>query len=115
MPPPSSLPTACCCCCRTPRCRSPISLTLEDGPPTGTAYVIAGTVALGIPFLGGKLVPFPDAVVAFPLDAAGGLVVGTSFPPGLPSGASLFWQAWMPDPAAFYGYAATNALRSRAP
>ena len=62
------------------------------------------------------LVPTPDILLPnLPLDASGGLVIPFIWPVGLPSGAALYWQYWIQDPAGPVGWSASNGLASIAP
>ncbi len=93
----------------------PISLTVANGPSQGFAYFFGGFGFLNMPFLGGAMIPTPDVIRLFPLGFQGELGLGTTLPSGIPSGTTLFWQAWMPDMTAPFGYSATNGLASLVP
>jgi hypothetical protein len=93
-------------------------LLLAGNTTGGDAYVLASAVNLTVPFKGGVLVPAPDVIVG-PL--ALGLSVGETadlafhMPPGLPSGVTIYTQAWFADAGAPNGFAATNALSGTIP
>ncbi len=86
------------------------------GLPGGSAVFVVGGAGLFAPFLGGTLVPSPDVVSPpVPLDALGALTTLAVWPPSVPSGTTVFTQAWLPDPAGPQGFAATNGLKLTAP
>jgi uncharacterized membrane protein len=95
---------------------SPTVVALSNAKPNGSATLIVGLSAIDAPFKGGVLVPQPTFLVgALPIDAAGAMNLPFPWPAGLPSGFSLFWQAWIGDAAAPKGFAASNALESTTP
>lgn len=95
---------------------SPTSLTLQSGAPNSGAYLIVGASMLGVPFKGGVLVPAPNVVIGpLPLSPAGGFALSAPWVSGVPSGVSLWWQAWIVDAAGPQGMAASNAVRSTTP
>lgn len=95
---------------------TPVFLFLDDMLENSFVAFIVGASRVDLPFLGGTLVPSPDVLLAgLPTGPVGALTVGASFPPGLPPGASFHLQAWVVDPAAPQGYAATNALTATTP
>jgi hypothetical protein len=90
---------------------SPISLAIMHGPALGTATLIIGGSALGAPFKGGTLVPFPNLLIfGLPLDAKGSFTASGTWFGQLPSGTATWFQAWMHDPAGPAGWSATNAV-----
>ena len=89
---------------------TPLDLAIGGGGPGGTALVVAGSSSLHLPFKGGLLMPAPELVVPFVLDGAGGLQIATTWPPGVPSGVSLWLQAWLPDETALTGFLASPSL-----
>ena len=92
------------------------TLSLAGGLPGGSAYVVLGLSKLGAPFKGGVLVPNPDVILdPLPLDGAGALELSFPWPAGIPSGASAFWQHWIPDATAVKGFAASNGLQGTTP
>jgi hypothetical protein len=95
---------------------SPAGLTITHGRQNGTANMIVGFSALLAPFKQGVLVPHPNTLLpGLPLDVNGALQGPFTWPIGLPSGFSIYWQAWIADPAAPAGFASTNGLRSTTP
>ena len=53
-----------------------------------------------------------DVVLGFATDLAGSLTIATRWPAGVSAGFEFFVQAWVADPGAPGGYAASNALRA---
>jgi hypothetical protein len=92
-----------------------LSLHLAHALPGAPGVFVIGTQALMLPFAGGTLVPSLTALVPFVTGGAGTASFTTAFPPGLPSGASLWFQAGLLDPAAAQGLAASNALEATTP
>lgn len=94
----------------------PLNLAITNGKPSGSATLIVGFDAINFPFKGGTLVPDEDLMIfGLPLNAGGALTLASAWPAGVPSGFSLWLQAWIPDAAAVKGLAATNALVGETP
>ncbi len=94
---------------------TPVTLTLTDVAPGLLANLLVGFTQLNAPFKGGVLVPSPDLVFGgFPVTASP-LVIGGSWPIGLPSGVSVSYQYWMVDAGGPVGFSASNALMSTTP
>ena len=92
------------------------TLTLTHGKPFGSATLIVGLSALNAPFKQGLLVPQPDKLFfGLPLDAEGRFQIDFTWPAGIPSGASLWYQSWIADAAAPAGLSSSNGLQSTAP
>jgi len=95
---------------------SPTSLSVSHARPLSTAFLIVGFAASGLPFKGGTLVPQPNVVgPALPLNGAGEITLAFPWPAGIPSATPLWYQAWIADPVAVAGFAATNGLKSVTP
>ncbi len=98
---------------------TPVTLALANARENAVTYLVVGAAQVDLPFYGGTLVPAFGAplglFVALSTDGAGGLVVGGSWPAGIPSGFALHFQHWIVDPAGPFGLAASNALRATAP
>jgi hypothetical protein len=95
---------------------TPVALKVLDGPALGVAALVLGVAPLDAPFKGGTMVPLPALIVTgLPLDAGGDLSLAATWPSGLPAAASIWLQAWMPDPAGPAGFTATNALQATTP
>ncbi|MBK6941352.1 MAG: hypothetical protein IPH13_14330 [Planctomycetes bacterium] len=89
---------------------------MRNAKPGSSAAIIVGFSQLNAPFMGGTLVPAPNTVVAgLPLDASGVLVIGTTMPVGVPSGAQFWVQYWILDPAGPQGVSASKGLRGTTP
>jgi len=92
------------------------SLSVVDGTPLAAAKLVVGFSQLNAPFKGGVLVPNPNLLVSgLPLTGVGAFTLPFAWPAGLPSGFSLYFQLWTPDPAAPKGLSASNGLRSTTP
>lgn len=94
----------------TPTANSLVTLTVDNGAPLANAWFIAGGARVDLPFFGGVLVPTPSVILPAALDADGRLAFGVVWPTGLPSGVPIHAQAWIADPTATFGLAATNGL-----
>jgi len=94
---------------------TPVSLELRDARESAPAALVLGPSLLEAPFKGGTLVPMPSLTVLVGTNAIGELALSATWPAGIPSGATLWVQAWIQDPAAVAGWAATNALRATQP
>jgi hypothetical protein len=95
---------------------SPVSLTLSNALPSGQAYLVFGFSQLSAPFKGGVLEPNPDLVFdPLPTDGAGGLLLSTHWPSGVPSGFTSYMQFWVPDAGGPKGFAASNGLAGTTP
>ena len=93
-----------------------VFLTISRALPSAPTGVFMGFTAAWQPLHGGMLVPAPE-VVAWPVftDGTGSLQMQGWWPGGMPSGVSVWFQAWMFDPAGPEGFAATNALTIETP
>lgn len=88
-----------------------VTLTIEDARPLSVIILVVGDAPANIPFMGGTLVPTPQFIIAgLPLDAAGRLEMDFRVTDDLPEELTLITQAWVLDPEAPEGYAATNAV-----
>jgi hypothetical protein len=95
---------------------TPVAFRVTNAKPFSSATLIVGVSLLQLPFKGGVLVPSPTLLLPpLPTGGLGKLVLGTTWPPALPSGVSLYLQAWIPDVAGPVGFAATNGLRAKTP
>lgn len=93
---------------------SPLVLELSSAAPNAPAFLVIGTGELGLPLLGGTLVPAPDLVLPGATDGSGTASWGAAVPPGFAPGLGLVFQAWVIDPAAPAGLAASGGLRGLA-
>ena len=72
--------------------------------------------AVNLPFKGGTLVPAVDVLVAgLPTSPAGELSLSAAWPPGVPSGLTVWFQEWIVDAAGPKGFAASNGLAGTTP
>jgi len=89
---------------------TPWSLSLTHAFPATTAFYLIGFSELYAPFRGGVLVPAFDLFVPLPTGPGTLNLNLNSWPPGLPQGASIFFQVWIGDPGGPAGFAASNAV-----
>lgn len=87
-------------------------LTLSNANPLAPAWLAIGGQALNLPILGGVLVPEPTLIVGQMTTAAGSASFQALWPASLPAGQSLYFQYWIQDPAATFGFAASNGLQA---
>ncbi|MCB9898353.1 MAG: FG-GAP repeat protein [Planctomycetes bacterium] len=88
----------------------PIRLDLAKGPFLAPLMLLMGHGAGHTPYFGGYLVPTPNVVLdGLFTDSVGAHVFDLTWP-GVPQGATLYFQAWMQDSKAVGGWAASNAL-----
>ncbi len=93
-----------------------IELRLTRALPGASATLVLGFTAIEVPFKGGVLVPSPDVVISgLPVNASGALTLIDTWPSGVPSGAQIVLQAWIPDPVGPKGLAASNGLVGTTP
>ena len=95
---------------------APVVVGIQHGAPAAPAIVVVGMSALDAPFQGGTLVPQPRLLIqAGTTDSLGVLMLRGAWPASVPSGASLFLQAWLVDAGGPAGCSATNALSGTTP
>lgn len=93
-----------------------VTLGVSSAAPLAPAFLFVGLSRIDAPFKGGVLVPALDQILlGFATDPLGELQLPGSVPNDLPSGVSVFIQAWIQDGAAVAGYAATNAITATSP
>lgn len=96
----------------------PLTLTVSNAKELENAFLVIGFSAPYLPFLGGTLVPEipPLGIVQFFMtDANGQYVLPATWPAGIPSGTTIYAQAWIHDGAAVQGFSASNAVSGTAP
>ncbi|MHC5210404.1 MAG: S8 family peptidase [Planctomycetota bacterium] len=94
----------------------PVVLELTAARPSTAAHLCIGLALLNAPFKGGVMVPDTDLIVSgLVTDTNGELTLGSSWPPGIPSGFSTFFQYWIVDDAGPQGFAASNAVSGTTP
>lgn len=89
-------------------------IDLTSVAPSSVAILFAGATTLQAPLLGGMFVPNPQIALPLVTNTAGELTVPFSLPFSLPVANSLYFQYWIPDPAASYGVSASNAVKGDA-
>jgi len=97
---------------------APVSVALaRSNTPHTFGYVIMGLSDLSAPFKGGTLVPSPDVVVGplAGLPGASALVLSDTWPAGVPSGTSIWIQAWLHGVGSPLPTSATSAVRGTTP
>jgi subtilisin family serine protease len=93
-----------------------VTLSLTAARPGALAVLVVGLSAINAPFKGGILVPNPDLLLSGLLvDGAGTLSLSGAWSPELPAGSSVYFQAWIPDPLAAKGLAASKGLKATTP
>ena len=97
----------------------PVTLSLTNALENATTYFVTGLTEVNLPFYGGILVPAFSApnglFLALITDGAGELVLTDTWPSGIPSGTSLYFQHWIVDPGGPFGFAASNAVMGTTP
>lgn len=94
---------------------STLQLDVAQGPANAFGAYVAGASALQLPLFGGVLVPSPDSVPPLLTDAFGRATLDVPLAAAVPSGTSLWLQAWFLDPSGPQAFSATNALVTTAP
>jgi len=87
-----------------------VTLDLDNALENSLVWLILGLGQADVPFLGGVLVPSPDIVRPFATNGQGMLGFSVPWPSGLLAGTAVVLQAWVNDPLAPQGYAASNAV-----
>ncbi|MHC4845209.1 MAG: right-handed parallel beta-helix repeat-containing protein [Planctomycetota bacterium] len=89
--------------------------SLTNALPNATGLLFIGVFPINAPFKLGTLVPFPNLVVTLPTSPTGTLSLPATWPAGVPSGASIYMQYWIVDPAGPAGFSASNAVQATQP
>ena len=93
-----------------------VTLRLDNALPGADAYFVLGVALLAAPFKFGVMYPSPDLILGpLTVGPAGTIEFGFSWPTGIPSDASLYYQYWIQDPGGIVGFAASNGLQSTTP
>lgn len=93
----------------------PMSIAVAGALPGAPLSLVVGLSRIDAPFKGGVLVPSTDLLVSgLATDGAGGLLLGTTWPAGVPAGFTFYVQGWIADAAGPLGFAATNGLSGTA-
>ena len=88
---------------------------LRDARPLTQAFHIVGVSTLYAPLKGGVLVPSLSFINPFPHTNAEGELALVGHWIEFPSGFTLNFQFWLPDPAGPAGFAASNAISATMP
>jgi probable HAF family extracellular repeat protein len=95
---------------------TPVNFSLSFAFPASPIAWFIGASEIDAPFKGGVLVPSPTLIVLGNVsDGGGSFSIATTWPPGLPSQASLYFQMWIQDPAGPFGWSASNGLAATTP
>ena len=95
---------------------SPWSLELAIAKRFSPATFVVGLSTLSAPFKGGVLVPSPNVVLSgFQTSGQGRIGLQGLWPAGVPSGSSVWVQAWVVDNGGPAGLAASNAVLATTP
>lgn len=94
---------------------SPTTISVQGATPNSSGLLFVGVSPLNAPLYGGIFWPTPQVQVTFPTNAAGELLLNLPWPATIPSGISLWMQAWFSDPGGTFGAAASNGLRATTP
>lgn len=92
-----------------------VDVVISGGNPLWVYQLVLGTTPIFAGFKLGTFVPNPDLIVTLVTDPTGTATVGGTWPPGVPSGFSIYAQCWAQDPGGPVGWAASNALRGNSP
>ncbi len=92
------------------------TFVFTNGPSTTFGWLVIGAAQWNLPLFGGVLVPSPDYLFPFATDPLGDGFMSLTWPPNVPSGASIVFQAWLLDPTnPPDGFCATNGLLATQP
>lgn len=84
-------------------------LSLDAANPSSPCILFAGAPRIDAPLLGGTLVPTPSLALPLFTSTSGTFQFSATTPPTV-SGVTVYLQAWIADPQAVFGAAASNAL-----
>lgn len=91
------------------------ALCLREARPVALATLIVGLAQIDAPFEGGVLVPSPTILLPLGTGPSGALDVSASWPAGLPSLLTTYYQYWIADPEGPKGFTASNAVAGTTP
>ncbi len=95
---------------------TPGILKLTKARANSPAFLLVGTAAGNVPFMGGVLVPFPVILqVNLATNAEGEITLPFVWPAAVPSGTNVFLQTLISDAAAVQGFAFSNGLQMTSP
>ncbi len=92
------------------------SLGVSAALPSAGCVLVIGLDDLSAPFKGGTMVPDPLLLVPLATDGQGAIELPwLAWPTAIPSGTSLYFQAWVTDAGGPKGYAASQGLKAVTP
>ena len=94
---------------------SPFTIGLQDGRAHAPVVLVVSPTRVDLPAKGGVLVPFPTSLIPLSTNGAGAFALSATWPPAIPSGFTLWMQAWIVDADAPYGFSASNGLGGETP
>jgi hypothetical protein len=94
---------------------TPFRFELRDARPLTQAFHIVGLSTLNAPLKGGVLVPAVNFINPFPHTNAEGELALIGHWIAFPSGLTLYFQFWLPDPEGPAGFSASNAISATMP
>lgn len=90
-------------------------LALVNAKPASLGTLVFGLSALNAPFKGGMMVPQPQALVVATANAVGAVTLPFTMPSAVPGNTALYFQFWIADAGASFGFSASNGLRGLTP
>ena len=94
---------------------SPFGIALAAARGHAPVVMVASLVRVDLPAKGGVLVPFPSSLFPLVTNASGGFTGSSTWPPAIPSGITLWMQAWIGDADGPFGFSASNGLGGETP
>jgi hypothetical protein len=94
---------------------SPFTISLTDARGHAPGMLVVSLTRVDLPTKGGVLVPFPTSLFPLFTSGAGAITLGSTWPPSIPGGITLWMQAWIKDADGPYGFAASNGLGGETP
>jgi hypothetical protein len=91
------------------------TLALTQAIISAPAVLFVSVASAPVPFKGGTLVPVPFALTVPLVTVSGGLTLPFTWPTGIPSGTSFWFQYAISDPSAVHGVALSNAVKAVTP
>jgi len=99
----------------TPQVDGSAALKLVQAPPRAAGWIVVGLAELQQSFKGGVLVPAPDFLLPRSSDAFGHAALSWTWPAVIPAGTPFWFQAWLQDPGAPAGFAASGGVTVASP
>ncbi len=91
---------------------TPASIDLSGAAPGAGSILVVGLQQLSAALKQGILVPAPQFLLPLASDGSGAWSLPFTWPSGIPAGAVMYLQAWVPDAGGPWGFAASNALEA---